>query len=321
MSLSLSLPPPPLSLCLSLSLAIFFPLALSSLFSPPPPLFPLFFPLFFPFSFFCFASSATMDKLTDAQVKSFEQDGCLVIPAADFWTDDELKSLLNGVNEMDSWEDAPGKYMKYYEVVKTESASDSKTTEKKLLQRIENFLQYNPAIDKLVNGERMLKCVSQLFGEDSILYKEKINYKLPGGDGFKPHQDHAAGWWMYGQTLHISCLIGVDPADETNGALEIVRGKHKDGLLSPEWTELPADVCETFTWEMVKTNLGDVVFFDSFVPHASGPNKSDKSRRILYTTYAKKSEGDLRERYYADKRKSFPPDCEREDGKEYHYKI
>jgi len=42
---------------------------------------------------------------------------------------------------------------------------------------------------------------------------------------------------------------------------------------------------------------------------------------VCYTTYAKKSEGDFRKKYYEDKRKSFPPDIEREAGKVYEYKI
>ena len=42
---------------------------------------------------------------------------------------------------------------------------------------------------------------------------------------------------------------------------------------------------------------------------------------VLYVTYAKASEGDLRERYYSDKRASFPPDCERDPNKKYEYKI
>jgi len=44
-------------------------------------------------------------------------------------------------------------------------------------------------------------------------------------------------------------------------------------------------------------------------------------RRVLYITYNRASEGDWREQYYADKRKSFPPDCEREAGKVYEYKV
>ena len=68
-------------------------------------------------------------------------------------------------------------------------------------------------------------------------------------------------------------------------------------------------------------DVGDVAFFDSFVPHRSGPNSTDSSRRVLYVTYNKLSEGYAYESYYADKMREFPQDCEREEGKEYTYKV
>jgi hypothetical protein len=36
---------------------------------------------------------------------------------------------------------------------------------------------------------------------------------------------------------------------------------------------------------------GDVLFFDSFVCHRSAPNLTSSSRRLLYSTYAMRSEG------------------------------
>ena len=81
--------------------------------------------------------------------------------------------------------------MKYYEPNPAHKVDSAKPAN--ILQRIENFLQYNAVLDKLINGPRMLKLMSQLFDEPAVLYKEKINYKLPGGEGFKPHQDVAAG--------------------------------------------------------------------------------------------------------------------------------
>jgi len=74
-------------------------------------------------------------------------------------------------------------------------------------------------------------------------------------------------------------------------------------------------------WQIVPTAPGDVLFFDSYVPHRSAPNDTNAPRRVLYATYAKTAEGDLRTRYYADKRAAYPPDCEREDGKKYEYKV
>lgn len=257
----------------------------------------------------------SLSGLTEQQLSDYDRDGFLLIKAADAWTPEQLQQLLSGANEMDKWEDAPGKWMKYYEPDRRDPNAP------KLLCRIENFVQYNPGMDKLLNGDRLINLASDLFGEKAILYKEKINYKLPGADGFAAHQDVAAGWWMYGQTLHLSCLVSIDPATEENGCLEVARASHRDGMLCEEWQAIPEETVQKLKWESVPTEPGDVLFFDSYVPHKSAPNNSDKPRRVLYATYSKASEGDLRDRYYADKRKSFPPDCEREEGKTYEYKI
>jgi len=71
----------------------------------------------------------------------------------------------------------------------------------------------------------------------------------------------------------------------------------------------------------VPTRAGDAVFFDSYTPHASGPNLTAERRRVLYVTYNRRSAGDHRERYYADKRKSFPPDIERDPTRTYTFRV
>jgi 2-aminoethylphosphonate dioxygenase len=64
-----------------------------------------------------------------------------------------------------------------------------------------------------------------------------------------------------------------------------------------------------------------MIFFDSFTPHGSKANFTDKPRRLLFVTYNRLSEGDTRERYYEDKRKNYPQDCEREQGKAYVFRV
>jgi len=103
--------------------------------------------------------------------------------------------------------------------------------------------------------------------------------------------------------------------------LEVVYGKHKEGMLSEQWKTIPDETVAKLDWKYAPTAPGDIVFFDSYVPHRSDPNKTDKPRRALYVTYAKSAEGDFRTRYYADKRAAFPPDIERLPGKDYQYKI
>jgi ectoine hydroxylase-related dioxygenase (phytanoyl-CoA dioxygenase family) len=69
------------------------------------------------------------------------------------------------------------------------------------------------------------------------------------------------------------------------------------------------------------TNPGDAIFFNSYAPHRSGPNMTNKRRRVLYVTYNAASEGDHRREYYADKRLSYPPDIEREPNKKYVFRV
>lgn len=274
--------------------------------------------------------------LSAEQLKFWVDTGCLQVKANDMWSAEELKALIDGVNTMDSWPDKAGAWMKYYEKKGGSKPADAKAADGKadakaaaaaadakpdlILQRIENFVQFNEPLQKLLRG-KLEDVASELFAETSILYKEKINYKLPGGAGFEPHQDISAGWWMYNQSIHISALVTIDEATKENGCLEVVYGKHKLGKLAPDWKAIPEDVVKTLDWVMLPTKPGDCFFFDSYVPHRSGPNTTQKPRRVLYATYAKLAEGDFREKYYADKRLSFPPDIERIPGKDYSYKI
>jgi len=251
-------------------------------------------------------------SLTKEQLDSWHNNGFLKLPSG-FFTPEEIESLVRIVGEMEQWPETPGKWMKYFE--------KSKLDDSRLLQRVENFLHYAPHLGSMFNSPRFLGVVSQLFGEEAVLYKEKINFKKPGGDGFKAHQDAQAGWDMYGHTIHISTLIAIDECTLENGCLELVAGKHQNGLVGPMWSEIPKEVVDTLTWVPCPCKPGDVVFFDSYVPHRSGPNNTDKARRVMYITYNKKSEGDFREKYFADKRVSFPPDCERDPNKSYEYKI
>jgi hypothetical protein len=260
--------------------------------------------------------SSSLLHLSPSEVSNFDETGCLVMKSSQLWNADELKLLVNSVNMMDSWEEKAGKWMKYYETSLNELESD-----RNLLQRIENFTQYNPGLDYFMNGSKLLGICSDLFSSPAILYKEKINYKFPHSSGFAPHQDVAAGWWKYNQSLHISCLICIDPSTRANGCLEVVFGAHKNGMLSDPWKELPFDVVQNLKFTPLELQVGDTVFFDSFVPHRSAPNTTNSARRALYATYAMASEGDFRERYYADKRQSFPPDIERLPGQKYEYKI
>ena len=161
--------------------------------------------------------------------------------------------------------------------------------------------------------------VAQLFGEDAVLFKEKINFKMPGGGGFEPHQDAQAGWGDYARDF-VNVMVCIDPATVENGCLEVAAGHHRRGLLRG-MEPLNADDMAGMEFHHHPTVPGDLVLFGAYTPHRSEPNLTDTTRRLYFATYNRASEGDHMAPYYAAKRKNFPPDIEREAGKEYVYKV
>ena len=249
--------------------------------------------------------------LSPQQLHDFERDGFLVIRKP--FASKEIEQVVSWVDEVQSYPEVPGKYMMYFEV----SLLD---TEKRLLQRMENVYVYHEGFKALFDSDRLKGVVSDLLGEPAVLFKDKINFKLPGGGGFDWHQDQQAGWWVYAP-IFITALICIDPVTNDNGPLELSAGHHKKGLMGKEWEPLNDDNMEGMKFEPAMLESGDMVFFDSFVPHGSGPNMTDQSRRVLYITYNKLSDGDNRKQYYTDKRKNFPPDCERDPEKKYKFRV
>src|SRR5690606_17269144 len=137
-----------------------------------------------------------------------------------------------------------------------------------ILQRIENFCPFHSGFDRLIRKGCLISCAAQLFREPAILFKDKINFKMPDGGGFSPHQDQQAGWSAYA-SLFITALISVDTATSANGCLEIVAGQHRRGLIGREWEPLDDEVIAGMNPVPLKMVRGDVAFFDSYVPHSS----------------------------------------------------
>lgn len=250
-----------------------------------------------------------MAYLTPEQKQHWEDHG--YIHLTDFFTDQEKKELVEWVADLEARPETAGKWMKYFE-------KPADGSEGRLLCRVENFLQYHEGFDNLLRGERIYGILEELMGEPAVLFKEKINFKLPGANGFGAHQD-APAFTTFGQKYHITMMISIDASSVENGCLEVVEGGwHKKGMLPQDaGMALDPEFSATLDWKPVETQIGDVLFFDSYIPHGSGPNTSSRSRKALYITYNKASEGSYRDQYYADKREVFPPDVERDPNKVY----
>ena len=249
--------------------------------------------------------------LETAALEQYAKRGWLA--ARGFFSPADIGDIVRFTEEICALPEVPGAQMVYREA----SLLDSKT---RIIQRIENFCPYHAGIDALIRGGRLQRSVEQLFGDPAVLFKEKINFKLPGGGAFEPHQDQQAGWSVYAPQF-VTAMVSIDDATLENGCLQMADLPRQSALLGREWAPLTAAEMAHFEMAPIPTRPGDVLFFDSFVPHASKANLSREQRRILYLTYNRASDGDHRLRYFADKRASFPPDIERLPNVEYRFRV
>jgi hypothetical protein len=249
--------------------------------------------------------------MNDEQVERFRRDGYLYLPG--FFSGDETRAIAAWADEVAAWPEEPGRHMVYHE--DSLASSDGR-----ILQRIEDLTSFHAGFRSLYCEGRLIDAVSTLLGERAVLFKDKINFKLPGGHGFKAHQDAQAGWRDYADYF-ISALVSIDRSSEANGCIEMAPGWHERGLIGEAWAPLDEAATARMTFEAVPTEPGDVVLFDCYAPHRSGDNRTAEPRRVLYVTYNRASDGDHRAAYFADKRRSFPPDIEREPGKTYVFRV
>lgn len=244
-------------------------------------------------------------------LEAYRRDGYVL--ARGLFSEEEAARMRGFAAELLASEPAPGGIMKYGD----DAAADEGRS---VLSRIEHMRGSHQGLRAVMEGGRLLVPLALILAEPPVLFKDKINYKLPGSSGFEPHQDVQAGWERYCAT-HVTAMVSLDATTPENGCLELAPGHHRRGTIGAAWTPLEGDALRGLEFVPMPTSPGDVCFFDSRTPHRSAPNRTPEPRRVLYLTYNPVSQGDHYEAYFADKRRDYPPDAEREPGRSYRYRV
>lgn len=247
-----------------------------------------------------------MQNLTDENLNFWKANSYIVLKGA---FAQSSYSISDWINEISKWPVDMNKWLNFYEM-------DNSS----VLSRIENFVPYHEKLGSILLNDSLLDIVSELMGEQAVLYKDRINFKPPGGGAHAAHQDGVAyessalEKFNSDTPPYISILIGVDPATRENGCFEVAENWSIDNLDilpmerpypdNPNFSKITQQVEDELSWKQIETDPGDVILFTERLPHRSKTNRTDKSRRILYGVYNPLSEGDKRTTYFDDKRKN-----------------
>lgn len=227
--------------------------------------------------------------VTPELVREFDERGWVVL---DLVGPGDAAALAGWIDEVAAVTDGTGGVMQHHEGTDTGPQ----------LCRTERFVDVHTGLARLLRDGALPDAAGALLGEPALLYKEKVNHKLPGGAGHRPHQDAPAYPLV---RTHVSAMVAVDDADVTNGGLEVVSGRHDSLLPTDDRGCIDPAVADRLDWEPVTLRAGQTLWFHSRTPHRSGPNRSAHPRRALFPTYNAAREGDRRAEYYELKEAAF----------------
>ena len=186
------------------------------------------------------------------------------------------------------------------------------------LRRMENFT-FKHKTFKFVN-EEMKELLFKITSSKQKLFKDKVNFKPPKGEGFYPHFDGIFqfntsrgeiknGWYEYATDFN-NCLICLDEFTLENGILEISKSHNESFNSLLEKTKcdgspnIKDEIVSQLEFEKILANPGSVVIFKHTCPHRSSPNYSTSDRGSLYLTYNNLKDGIFYEKYFSDKKDS-----------------
>ena len=162
--------------------------------------------------------------------------------------------------------------------------------------RTENVSACHPAFAALVRGV-LADVAASAIATEVADFKDKLNYKHPGGAGFSPHQDLPA---YPGVESVVSVLLAIDECTTASGCLWLA--PEVDRLLpTDERGVVRAEVASGLRWTPAELAPGDAVVIDGLAPHYSEANMSSRSRRVFVASYAPRRERYGRDAYYGER--------------------
>jgi len=203
----------------------------------------------------------------------------------------------------------------YYEKIK----------KKRKLRRIEKISDFSKGSKNLICSKKMLNTISLIENNKHELFKDKLNFKYPGGEGYTPHIDghflwkdksnkSQKGWKKYSDNF-INLVLPLEKTTKKNGCLYVAK-KNDTLRIGKNFNEIAKKMTLTtpniqrkdfkkFKFYPIELDVGDILLFNWKCAHHSKKNISKNSRMIFYATYYKKNnlskKNTIRLKYYKDK--------------------
>jgi phytanoyl-CoA hydroxylase len=164
------------------------------------------------------------------------------------------------------------------------ASSNDPTQMLQVMQMCERSLLFR----KLIYDPRILGVVTQLIGQNVMLYHDQALMKPPfTGGAVHWHQDN--GYWGCTPANLVSCWITLDDADEENGTMQVVPGSHlrlQSHVQHAQTIQQTIDITpDRSDIVIVDLPAGGCMFHHCQTLHYSAPNRSPRQRRAFAIHY------------------------------------
>ncbi|MEE2756254.1 MAG: phytanoyl-CoA dioxygenase family protein [Myxococcota bacterium] len=224
--------------------------------------------------------------ITVRQVRRFDEDGYLLIPAL-FDSD-----FVNAVSaQIDQLIDIAATLEESTSISGTDFVLGGRSCEPLRIDRIVGAGGCAPVLGFLGKDKRLTDTVRLLL--DALELEQIINQvhlKLPGDEvAFDWHQDslhrrYGTPVWrdVLGNGSFVQTLVAIDKMTETNGPIKVIPGSHRSGHLAVDAERrLNPTLVDTKRARVLTMNPGDALFIGPFTIHGSSPNRTCQPRRLF----------------------------------------
>lgn len=226
-----------------------------------------------------------MITITEAQRRQYQSEGYMVLPSV---VPGEMLSMLR---EECSY------YLGYFD-----SIMDAKGVETENISHrgkryfINNRYRLSSRLWSFIFSDLMAEVARATVGEEAYLFHEQWVVKgAEQGMKFAWHQDSGYVKWYDPTTQHnpyVTCWCTLDDVSEENGTVYLLphsRGGTKSKVVDHAKESGTNDLIGykgDDPGDIVIVPAGSIVAFDSFVFHRSGPNRTNRMRRIYLPQYS-----------------------------------
>ena len=223
--------------------------------------------------------------ITDEQRELYRNEGYMVLPGA---IPQEMLSMLR---EECSY------YLGYFDsIMDAKGALTENISHRGKRYFINNRYRLSHRLWRFIFSDLMAEVVRATLGPEAYLFHEQWVVKgAEQGMKFAWHQDSGYVKWYDPSTKHrpyVTCWCTLDDVSEENGTVYLLphsRGGTKQRVIDHVQESGTNDLIGytgSDPGDAVIVPAGSIVAFDSFVFHRSGPNKTERMRRIYLPQYS-----------------------------------